>query len=100
MSVEIGNKDNGCVRDIETQWLRCWGLGGAGYMGSGEVDDISVGTWEGVGSAWTTRARVYYLTCKQGVWTEDHVDASLGCVWTGWRWEFDILGKPVSLPLQ
>jgi hypothetical protein len=89
-----GNPD--CFRDIEVQWQRCWGQGGAGYMGSGMSIDVSVNTVAGYGNKWVTNARIFYLTCKGGLWTKQRANASLGYTWTGWSWEMDTPGGPFS----
>ena len=96
MSVALDVHDNpDCFRDIEVQWQRCWGVGGAGYMGSGTSISTEVGTWTGYRNGWLINARIFYLTCEKGLWTKRRTNASLAQLWTGWGWEF---GGP-SIPI-
>ena len=81
-----GNPD--CFKDIEVQWARCWGVGGAGYMGSGTSVQVYVDTQLGIGVSWTTVAKINYLTYKGGVWTKEFSKASRPYNWTGWGWNF------------
>ena len=42
LGVELHVKGNPIVLDFEVQWARCWGVGGAGYMGSGTSVQVYV----------------------------------------------------------
>ena len=81
-----GNPD--CFEDVEVQWARCWGVGGAGYMGSGTSVQVYVDTQLGIGVSWTTVAKINFLTCKGGLWTKDFRKASKPYNWTGSGWNF------------
>jgi RHS repeat-associated protein len=98
MSVYVEVHDNpDCFRDVEVQWTRCWGGGGAGYMGCGTSNFPKVTTTLGIQNMWLTTARINYLTCENGVWTKKRSIAPLGYIWTGWGWEFSTPSGPVDL---
>jgi RHS repeat-associated protein len=89
LSVHI-NPDSDCYTDVRVDWTRCWGTGGAGYMGSGTEISIPVSTWNHIGGSVTylTTARINYLTCENGVWAKKLTIAGLSYTWNGSGWEF------------
>jgi len=91
LSVHI-NTDSDCYTDVRVDWMRCWGTGGAGYMGSGTSTDVSVSTVLGIGNVWLTEARINYLTCENGVWAKKLSKAGMSYRWTGTGWEFTVNG--------
>jgi RHS repeat-associated protein len=86
------NADSDCYTDVRVDWMRCWGTGGAGYMGSGTSLDLSVSTVLGIGNVWLTEARINYLTCENGVWAKKLSKAGMSYRWTGTGWEFTVSG--------
>jgi RHS repeat-associated protein len=84
------NTDSDCYTDVRVDWIRCWGTGGAGYMGSGTQIDIPVSTWNyiGIHPWWMTEARINYLTCENGIWTKKVAKAGMTYLWDGSDWEF------------
>ncbi len=93
------NKDSDCYTDVRVDWTRCWGPGGAGYMGSGTSLDISVSTWLGIGTVYLTVARINYLTCENGLWVKKLSKAGTSYRWTGTVWEITNAGSaPTTAP--
>ncbi len=93
------NTDSDCYTDVRVDWVRCYGTGGMGYMGSGTQANIPVSTWNHIGIHpwWITEARINYLTCEKGLWTKKLSKAGMTYMWNGSDWEFYTEGVQVPV---